>query len=159
MLDDFLISAEIKEREVVRRVGGLIPYGIRENLVSGKVIKVGDSAGLASPLHGGGIDAAVISGKLAISCLQKGEPNSYGVKLHRLFANRLNLEKRMVRLWEELEFEEMEQIVDVVLNNRPRHQLYKVLGSSWWQELSTVFQFFQLFTGKPYFGSAGFSKW
>lgn len=67
------ISSELKRvlrREglesckILKKAGGAIPVSMAKNLTCGRVLLVGDAAGLASPLHGGGIDTACISGIL-----------------------------------------------------------------------------------------------
>ncbi len=53
-------------RGVLARTGGAIPVGgIRERLVEGPILLVGDAAGLTHPVTGAGIPAAVISGDRA----------------------------------------------------------------------------------------------
>lgn len=51
---------------IVHRTGGAIPVGgLREKLVVGNVVFVGDAAGLTHPISGAGIAAAIFSGELA----------------------------------------------------------------------------------------------
>jgi flavin-dependent dehydrogenase len=51
---------------ILRRTGGAIPVGgLRQKLVMGNVLFVGDAAGLTHPITGAGIAAAVVSGELA----------------------------------------------------------------------------------------------
>jgi flavin-dependent dehydrogenase len=51
---------------ILRRTGGAIPVGgLREQLVGKSTIFVGDAAGLAHPITGAGIAAAVVSGERA----------------------------------------------------------------------------------------------
>ncbi|BAN34645.1 geranylgeranyl reductase [Sulfuricella denitrificans skB26] len=52
--------------DILYRTGGSIPVsGLRQNLVVGNVLFVGDAAGLTHPITGAGIAAAVVSGELA----------------------------------------------------------------------------------------------
>jgi len=52
--------------EILRRSGGAIPVGgLRRNLVVGNTLFTGDAAGLAHPIAGAGIAAAVASGERA----------------------------------------------------------------------------------------------
>ncbi len=52
--------------EIRRRTGGGIPVGgMRERLVVGSIVFVGDAAGLTHPITGAGIAAAVSSGEMA----------------------------------------------------------------------------------------------
>jgi flavin-dependent dehydrogenase len=61
-----LIGAGRVGKRILSRTGGEIPVGgLRSRLVLGKVIFVGDAAGLTHPITGAGIANAVISGELA----------------------------------------------------------------------------------------------
>jgi len=52
--------------DILHHTGGAIPVdGLRQNLVMGNVLFVGDAAGLTHPITGAGIAAAVVSGDLA----------------------------------------------------------------------------------------------
>lgn len=52
--------------QVLSRTGGAIPVGgLRPRLVEGRVVFVGDAAGLTHPITGAGIAAAVVSGERA----------------------------------------------------------------------------------------------
>ncbi|HDK02339.1 MAG TPA: NAD(P)/FAD-dependent oxidoreductase [Gammaproteobacteria bacterium] len=61
-----LVEAGIVGAEVLVRTGGAIPVGgLRPRLVEGRVVFVGDAAGLTHPITGAGIAAAVVSGERA----------------------------------------------------------------------------------------------
>jgi digeranylgeranylglycerophospholipid reductase len=61
LVDEGLVGSEI-----LARTGGAIPVsGMRERLVVGNVLFVGDAAGLTHPITGAGIAAAVVSGECA----------------------------------------------------------------------------------------------
>lgn len=61
-----LVSAGAVGAEIRRRTGGAIPVGgMRERLVVGDALFVGDAAGLTHPITGAGISAAVLSGEEA----------------------------------------------------------------------------------------------
>lgn len=52
--------------DIIARTGGAIPVGgLRETLISGAALFVGDAAGLTHPITGAGIAAAVASGEAA----------------------------------------------------------------------------------------------
>lgn len=52
--------------EVIHATGGLIPVGgLVEKLCSGRVLLVGDAAGMAHPITGAGVSNGVLSGRLA----------------------------------------------------------------------------------------------
>lgn len=57
---------------ILGRTGGPIPVGgLRERLVVGRALLVGDAAGLTHPITGAGIAAAVISGEAAGACIAR----------------------------------------------------------------------------------------
>lgn len=58
--------------DLLGRTGGPIPVGgLRERLVVGNALFVGDAAGLTHPVSGAGIAAAVISGEAAGACIAR----------------------------------------------------------------------------------------
>ncbi len=58
--------------DILGRTGGPIPVGgLRERLVAGRALFVGDAAGLTHPITGAGIAAAVISGEAAGTCIAR----------------------------------------------------------------------------------------
>jgi geranylgeranyl reductase family protein len=61
-----LVAQGLVGKEITYRTGGAIPVGgLREHLVVGNILFVGDAAGLTHPITGAGIAAAVISGERA----------------------------------------------------------------------------------------------
>lgn len=61
-----LVAQSIVGPEIISRTGGQIPVsGVRNPLVTGNIVFVGDAAGLAHPISGAGIAAAVQSGEMA----------------------------------------------------------------------------------------------
>lgn len=80
--------------EIINLTGGLIPVsGLRENLVVGNVLFVGDAAGLTHPITGAGIAAAIASGELAgeaaVRYLQQGQAdalNDYASEIRERYA-------------------------------------------------------------------------
>jgi len=65
-LHALLVERALVGSEILARTGGAIPVGgLRECLVVGDVLFVGDAAGLTHPITGAGISAAVVSGERA----------------------------------------------------------------------------------------------
>ncbi|UCE88198.1 MAG: NAD(P)/FAD-dependent oxidoreductase, partial [Pseudomonadota bacterium] len=61
-----LVALRMVGGEIFRRSGGAIPVGgLRERLVHGQILFVGDAAGLTHPITGAGVSAAVVSGERA----------------------------------------------------------------------------------------------
>lgn len=65
-----------------------------QEIVNGNVLLVGDAAGLVNPMFGHGIDAAIISGKVAIDHINKHSKdinynlNNYSKEIYNLFASK-----------------------------------------------------------------------
>jgi digeranylgeranylglycerophospholipid reductase len=62
---DLIDQGRVGEK-ILNCTGGAVPVGgLRQNLVVGNVLFIGDAAGLTHPITGAGIAAAVVSGELA----------------------------------------------------------------------------------------------
>jgi len=76
-------------RRILATTGGAIPVGgLREPwgvLGETLVLLAGDAAGLANPVSGAGIAAAVHSGRLAGEAAARGAPEAYEEELHDVF--------------------------------------------------------------------------
>ncbi len=114
------ISAELKRvlrREgleacpVLKKAGGIIPVSMAKQLVRDGTLLVGDAAGLASPLHGGGIDTACISGVLAARAIASGQVNRYGEMVRQIIGRRLELEQRIMEAWMLLDFDGLNDLM------------------------------------------------
>jgi flavin-dependent dehydrogenase len=86
------LHAELRERvgeEILSHTGGAIPVGgmLRPwgRLGDTLVLLAGDAAGLANPVTGAGIAAAVHSGRLAGEAAACNSPHSYDEELHDLY--------------------------------------------------------------------------
>jgi len=106
-LDEFIRTSHVSERFCGRKteyITGALPVsGLREKLCSGNVVLVGDSAGMADPVTGAGINNAVLAGEIAgktiIEALENNDLNilaQYETKIRRLLGTPLkrSLEKR-----------------------------------------------------------------
>lgn len=75
-LDHFVSSANLGSREIIRFGSRLMPQSYVEKLYSDSVLVVGDAAGTADPIDGGGIFNATVSGevagKVAVEALEAG---------------------------------------------------------------------------------------
>lgn len=61
-----LVEEGLVGNEILTRTGGAIPVsGMRDRLIVGNILFVGDAAGLTHPVTGAGIAAAVVSGQCA----------------------------------------------------------------------------------------------
>lgn len=107
-LDAFIAGSKIANRLSGKRTGyiaGALPIGgLREKLVSGNVLLAGDSAGMADPITGAGINNAILAGELAGTTIIKALENEeiaqlceYETKICKLLGRPLGraLEKRI----------------------------------------------------------------
>jgi geranylgeranyl reductase family protein len=65
----------------------------------GRVLLVGDAAGLINPLFGDGLFHAIRSGRLAGEAVASGEPCSYTGRVHALLADEFEAARRWARLF------------------------------------------------------------
>ncbi len=75
-----LIDQGLLGEEITYRTGGAIPVGgMRDQLIYGNIVFVGDAAGLTHPITGAGISAGVMSGEMAgeaVSLFLKGDEDA-----------------------------------------------------------------------------------
>ncbi|HIE32070.1 MAG TPA: NAD(P)/FAD-dependent oxidoreductase [Methanosarcinales archaeon] len=106
-LDAFLSESSMAERFCGARTGyipGALPIGgLRRGLCYGNVLLVGDSAGMADPITGAGINNALLAGEIAGKTIVKALENDdvtmirqYGDRINRLLGRPLtrSIEKR-----------------------------------------------------------------
>lgn len=103
--------------KVVKKSGGPIPVAQAEVLTEDNMLLVGDAAGLASPLHGGGIDTACISGILAARAVAAGDPALYAAKIRQVLADRLKMEQAVFNAWRDLSYEEVNDLLAIALGS------------------------------------------
>jgi digeranylgeranylglycerophospholipid reductase len=106
-LDKFIecccFSGRLKGKKTEFIIGALPISGLREKLVSGNILLVGDSAGMADPITGAGIHNAILAGEVAgktiIQALEQDDMellSNYETRIRRLLGKPLGraLEKR-----------------------------------------------------------------
>jgi digeranylgeranylglycerophospholipid reductase len=103
--------------------------------VPGNTLVVGNAAGLASPLHGGGIDTACIFGILAAQAVSEGDPGLYWQSLETFLAARLDLEQKMLNLWEKLSFDELNGLLTLVFDKQFRRFACLLKYRALWPEI------------------------
>jgi geranylgeranyl reductase family protein len=67
----------------------------RLNTADGRILLVGDAAGLINPLFGDGILHAAKSGIIAATCVTSGTTQAYSDRIHDEFANSFNAARRL----------------------------------------------------------------
>lgn len=131
--------------KILKKGGGLIPTQVSDRLVYDNVILVGDSAGLASPLHGGGIELALLSGKIAIESIR--DQLDYKKNLMKKIGRKLELENKLINIWSELGHDGLDELLDLLLNrksliNIPKLLKYKKTISSHKNDLNEFYKCF-----------------
>lgn len=123
-LDAFLEKEGLADYKIIKRAGGSIPIEPRENMVVENIFLIGDAAGFGSPLHGGGVDTAGISGILAARAAARDNPLWYEQEVYKLVIKRLKLERMILDLWEASEFETLNRYAAVAFSEKT-HQSWK----------------------------------
>jgi geranylgeranyl reductase family protein len=102
------------EIDGARRHGHPLPVHVgREPLHRGRVLLVGDAAGLMDPLLGEGIRHAVDSGKMAAESVLMGDPRSYAKRVRREIGRDL----RWGRLWARLFYNYAWESFEIAVRN------------------------------------------
>lgn len=121
-LDEVLEIEGLTSYEKTRELSGTCPVVRPEKLVYENIIMAGDAAGLISPLHGGGIDNACISGKIAIKCIMKNEVENYGEEINKALGKRLDGEAKFAKLAYQFNRDQLDNLLNLV------HSSDKLLG-------------------------------
>ncbi len=159
-LDIKSLLHEVLEREslgaatVLSKGGGLIPASILPVLVHENIIMVGDAAGLTSPLHGGGIDLACISGTLAVEAIMKGKHGvaAYRNNLLALMKDKIALEALIIKKMRRLSFGDFDDLLQAAAVRKPwirtktalRHPDLLVAAWRWLRKKQQSFSFIKV---------------
>ena len=113
LLADALRAEGLTDAIVLERGGGIGPSRMLPRLVYDNIMLIGDAAGLTSPLHGGGIDMACLSGVLAAGAVVEGNQGvaAYQEKLSRYMQEKLALEKVTIRKMRTLNFARFDHLL------------------------------------------------
>ena len=98
ILEGIIEEEQLTSYVRTRKLGGICPVVIPEQLVHGNAILTGDAAGLVSALHGGGIDNACISAEIAIDCIVSDTVEQYSDKIHDLLGKKLAGEQQFANI-------------------------------------------------------------
>lgn len=118
-LDRILRKEKIKG-DIIKSYGGLIPIRLLENLQYDNILLVGDGAGCASPLHGGGIDTAYLSGQLAVKWISRNKEKncySFSEELQRFLAPKNKIESKLCNLWMNIDRDTLDTLVALLTRN------------------------------------------
>jgi digeranylgeranylglycerophospholipid reductase len=113
LLAQTISNEGLEGAQVLERGSGMAVAGMLQRLVYDNIILAGDAAGLTSPLHGGGIDMACLSGVLAAYAVVNGVRGvaEYREKLKRYTKEKLALEKVTVQKMKTLNFDEFDKLL------------------------------------------------
>ena len=120
-LDQVMKQEDLSDYTILRKTGGICPTKIPERLKYDNILLVGDAAGLTSPLHGGGIDMAVISAMEVVKAIAT-DPESYDKNLKAVFATKLRFERLLVTLWRQRNLDEMDKLIA----NLEKYKIYRL---------------------------------
>ena len=98
-LDRIMRKEGLNDHRIHRRIAGFTPSTRVPMLIRDKILLAGDAAALCSPLHGGGMDMACISGRLAAELIAAHRVSEYPSKLWQTVGRKLTMEKRACTLW------------------------------------------------------------
>jgi len=129
------------EGRVLRRHGGIVPIVLLKQLEYGNVLLVGDAAGCASPLHGGGIDTSFYVGQLATRWIagQEGQlpdgqldaGKSFSAVVRDLLWPKLRIEEKICDLWLKLDRPALDAICSLATRDCQQARLWGALPYSW----------------------------
>ncbi len=118
-----------------------MPIKLLEQLEYGNVLLVGDAAGCASPLHGGGIDTSFSVGRLAARWiagregrLTDGQLNagkSFSAAVADLLRPKLRVEEKICDLWSQLDRPALDAVASLATRDCRQVRLWGALPSCW----------------------------
>ncbi|MDI3533814.1 MAG: digeranylgeranylglycerophospholipid reductase [Thermosediminibacterales bacterium] len=123
-LNKMIELEKLDKHKIVKRVGGICPVKAPKSLIYDNIILVGDAAGLTSPVHGGGIDLACISGKIAIQAIIEGDVSNYRKRLWKIIGNKLSLEQELLEYWAASDFDSLDSFVSFLSRNKKISSLF-----------------------------------
>ena len=100
VLEGYLRRQGLDGYQRVRKIGGFLVGVAPVEAMAGRLIRVGDAGGFASALHGGGIDAAWLTGRLAAEAIARGEPAHFYRELNRKLGFLRQVEQKVFDKWQ-----------------------------------------------------------
>jgi digeranylgeranylglycerophospholipid reductase len=99
-LDPLLSHLGLRDYRILTQFSSFTPSISINKLVWGNVLLVGDAAALCSPLHGGGMDMACLSGRMAAELIATNRAERYPDSLWQLVKKKFTMERRIGRSWQ-----------------------------------------------------------
>lgn len=110
-LDRLLQKEGLSACEIIRKTGGICPCRTPRRLQYGNVLLAGNAAGLASPFHGGGIDTAVLSGRIAVDSIAGGKAQSYVKNLKTVLSKKRRGDKILCEFIVHMRYGSLEKVI------------------------------------------------
>lgn len=144
-LDRILRKERIDGYRIRKKTSSFVPANRLGKLVWGKILLVGDAAALCSPLHGGGIDLACISGRTAADSIASNQVCKYPNRLMDVVGCKLSMERRICALWHTFGYSFLIGILKfpplfrgIFFNKHPIPQILGIGGKKRWHSISSV---------------------
>lgn len=120
----------LENYRIIRKYGGLCPIRMYPKLKYDTLLLAGDAAGLTSPLHGGGLDLAVISGRLAVQTIAENQTDYYEEILHKTINPKLEVEQQICEIWQNCNFNELDHLIKAANGNYSGKTLINIIKMS-----------------------------
>jgi digeranylgeranylglycerophospholipid reductase len=100
LLDQFIDArADLRERRILARKGGVIPAALRSTLQKDNCLVIGDAAGMINPLTGGGYVCGFVSAALAAkTCIEAFRGGTVHLRILPRYRRRLQMTKHHITI-------------------------------------------------------------
>ncbi len=98
-LEEYLRRYGLDGYERIKKIGGFLAGTFPPRYFQDGIYRVGDAGGFASALHGGGIDAAWLTGRLAVESHLRGDPAHLVRETNRKLGFLRHVEQRVLDKW------------------------------------------------------------
>jgi digeranylgeranylglycerophospholipid reductase len=98
-LDRLMNHLGLRGYRILNKFSSFTPSIAIKKLIWGNVLLVGDAAALCSPLHGGGMDMACLSGHMAADLIASNQFDRYPQRLRQMVKKKFVMERRIGQLW------------------------------------------------------------
>lgn len=135
-LDRLLNHLGLRDYRILNNFSSFTPSIGITRLVWGNVLLVGDAAALCSPLHGGGMDMACLSGRMAAELIASNQVDRYPQRLWHMVKKKFIMERRIGQLWRlfgnpliSCVLKSPELVRKIIFNKPPLPQLISLIPS------------------------------
>ena len=135
-LDRLLNHLGLRDYRILNNFSSFTPSIGITRLVWGNVLLVGEAAALCSPLHGGGMDMACLSGRMAAELIASNQVDRYPQRLWHMVKKKFIMERRIGQLWRlfgnpliSCVLKSPELVRKIIFNKPPLPQLISLIPS------------------------------